>query len=80
MDLVAPFYANHAKEGRKLIAAALRSSGSIRLQPGQIRVRLSRQSAPCRTRAIGKLCEQLNQRKPIYPGTDLQIVFDPPEG
>ena len=79
VDLVAPFYANHAKEGRKLIVAALRSSGSIRLQPGQIRVRLSRQSAPCRTRAIGKLCEQLNQLKPLYPGTDLQIVFDPPE-
>jgi len=79
VDLVAPFYANHAKDGRKLIVAALRSAGSIRLQPGQIRVRLSRQSAPCRTRAIGKLCEQLNQRKPLYPGTDLQIVFDPPE-
>jgi len=79
VDLVAPFYANHAKDGRKLIVAALRSAGSIRLQPGQIRVRLSRQSAPCRTRAIGKLCEQLNQLKPTYPGTDLQIVFDPPE-
>ena len=79
VDLVAPCYANHAKDGRKLIVAALRSAGSIRLQPGQIRVRLSRQSAPCRTRAIGKLCEQLNQLKPTYPGTDLQIVFDPPE-
>ena len=78
VDMMAPFYANHAKEGRKLIVAALQSPGSIRLQPGQIRVQLARQSAPCRTRAIGKLCEVLNQLHPKYPGTDLQIVFEPP--
>lgn len=78
VDMVAPFYPNHAKEGRKLIAAALRSPGSIRLQPGEIRVQLARQSAPCRTQAIGRLCEQLNQLNPVYPGTQLRIIFDPP--
>jgi hypothetical protein len=78
LDLVAPFYRNHAKEGRKLIAAALKSPGSIRLRPGEIRVQLARQSAPCRTRAIGKLCEELNQLKPVYPGTKLHIIFEPP--
>ena len=78
VNMVTPFYANHAKEGRKLIVAALKSPGSIRLEPGQIRVQLGRQSSPCRTRAIGKLGEELNQLKPIYPGTNLQIVFDAP--
>ncbi len=78
LEMVAPFYANHAKEGRKLIVAALKSPGSIRLQPGQIRVQLARQSSPCRTQAIGKLCEEINQLKPIYPGTNLHIIFDPP--
>jgi transposase len=78
VDLVAPFYPNHAKEGRKLIVAALKSPGSIRLEPGQIRVQLARQSAPCRTRAIAQLCQTLNQLHPVYPGTSLRIVFDPP--
>jgi transposase len=78
LDLVAPFYRNQAKEGRKLIAAALKSPGSIRLRPGEIRVQIARQSSPCRTRAIGKLCEALNQLKPIYPGTTLHIIFEPP--
>jgi hypothetical protein len=78
VDLLAPFYPNHAKDGRKLIVAALKSPGSIRLLPGQIRVQLARQSSPCRTRAIAKLCETLNLLQPVYPGTQLQIVFDPP--
>jgi hypothetical protein len=78
LDMVAPFYPNHAKEGRKLISAALKSPGSIRVRPGEIRVRLDRQSAPCRTRAIAQLGEELNQLKPIYPGTMLRIIFDPP--
>jgi hypothetical protein len=78
VDLVAPFYSNHAKEGRKLIVAALKSPGSIRLEPGQIRVQLARQSAPCRTRAIAQLWQTLNQLHPVYPGTSLRIVFDPP--
>ncbi len=78
VDLVAPFYANHAKEGRKLIVAALKSPGSIRMEPGQIRIQLARQSAPCRTRAIAQLCQTLNQLHPVYPGTSLRIMFDPP--
>jgi transposase len=78
LDMVAPFYPNHVKEGRKLIAAAMKSPGSIRVRPGEIRVRLDRQSSPCRTQAMAKLCEQLNQLNPIYPGTQLRIIFDPP--
>jgi len=78
LEMVAPFYANHAKEGRKLIVGALKSPGSIRLHPGQVRVQLARQSSPCRTQAIGKLCEAINQLKPLYPGTNLHIIFDPP--
>ena len=35
-ERIGPRYLNHAKEGRKLIAAALRAPGSMRLQPGQI--------------------------------------------
>ena len=43
---IGPRYPNHAKEGRKLIAAALRAPGSMRLQPGQIWVELAPQPPP----------------------------------
>jgi hypothetical protein len=78
LERVRPHYRNHAKEGRKLIAAALRSPGSIRLQPGQIRVKLDPQSSPHRTRAVAKLCEGLNELNAVYPGTALRIVFENP--
>ena len=78
LERLRPHYRNHAKEGRKLIVAALRSPGSIRLQPGRILVKLAPQTSPNRTRAIAKLCEGLNELKPVYPGTTLQIVFENP--
>ena len=78
LERIRPHYPNHAKEGRKLIAAALRSPGSIRLQPGQILVKLAPQTSPNRTRAVAKLCESLNQLNPLFPGTQLRIVFEIP--
>ncbi len=78
LERIRPHYPNHAKEGRKLIAAALRSPGSIRLQPGQILVKLAPQTSPNRTRAVAKLCESLNQLNPLFPGTQLRIVFENP--
>ena len=78
LERIRPHYANHAKEGRKLIAAALHSPGSIRLQPGQILVKLAPQTSPNRTRAVAKLCESLNQLNPLFPGTKSRIVFENP--
>jgi len=78
LERIRPHYPNHAKEGRKLIAAALRSPGSIRLQAGQIWVKLAPQTSPNRTRAVAKLCESLNQLNPLFPGTQLRIVFENP--
>lgn len=80
LERLRPHYSNHANEGRKLIAAALRSPGSIRLEPGKILVRLAPQASPNRTKAIAKLCEGLNQLKPVYPGTNLRIEFENPAG
>jgi len=76
LEMIRPHYKQHAKEGRKVIASALRSHGSIRLESGRIIIGLEKQSSPARTRAIGKLCAQLNELKAIYPGTDLRIVFE----
>lgn len=80
LERIRPHYPNHAKEGRKLIVAALRSPGSIRLEPGKILVKLMPQTSPNRTRAVAKLGESLNQLHPVFPGTNLQIVFENPMG
>ena len=45
-ERIGPRYPNHAKEGRKLIAAALRAPGSMRLPAGQIGVELAPQPPP----------------------------------
>jgi hypothetical protein len=48
LERIRPHYPNHAKEGRKLIAAALHSPGSIRLQAGQPLGHLSNRKKRCR--------------------------------
>jgi hypothetical protein len=78
LERLRPHYPNHGKEGRKLIEAALRSPGSIRLAPGKILVKLAAQASPNRTKAVAKLGESLNQLKPVYPGTNLRLVFEDP--
>jgi hypothetical protein len=75
--LLAPAYANAAKEKRALIAAALRTTGSLRLAPGELIVRLDPQASPNRTRAINALLEQLDRRRARYPGSHRVIRFEP---
>jgi hypothetical protein len=52
LDMLRPFYANSEKEGRRLIAGALRTSGRLRLELGRVLICLEPQSSPCRTQAI----------------------------
>jgi hypothetical protein len=75
-EMLAPHYPNRDKEGRKLIVGALRSSGSLRQEKGRLIIKLESQASPNRTRAIDSICEELNRRQAIYPGTNLRIEFD----
>jgi hypothetical protein len=74
--MLGPHYANTEKEGRKLLAAAMRSSGTIRLEGKKIVVNLEEQASPNRTAAIDALCRDLTERQARYPGTELVIEFD----
>ncbi len=76
-DMLGPYYSRSEQEGRRVIAAALKSSGKIALGSDCITIELERQSSPCRTRSINQLCERLNEMKAPYPGTNLTIVFKP---
>ena len=79
VDMVAPFY----PQPRQRRAQTHRCSVEISwLNPTcswtESGFKLPDNQPPCRTRAIGKLCQTLNELKPVYPGTNLQIVFESP--
>lgn len=74
--MLAAHYPNCDKEGRKLIVGAMRSSGSLRVEEGRLVIKLEEQASPNRTRAIDAVCEELNRRQAVFPGTNLRIEFD----
>ena len=78
---VAPHYRRARQEGRTLIQAALASAADLEVTKTELRVKLMAQSSPHRTRAIARLCEELNATPTVFPGTKLRLRFsvsDPP--
>lgn len=73
--IVAPHYRRARDEGRTLVQSALASAADLELTPNELRVRLAPQSSPHRTRAVGKLCEDLNATPTLFPGTRLRLHF-----
>jgi hypothetical protein len=69
-------YARAGDEAAALIREALTTSGDIIPASGQILIRLDPLSAPRRTRALAALCDQLNQTRTAYPGTDLVLRYE----
>ena len=76
-SLLGDDYSRREDEGRALVAAALRTSGAVRLAPGRLLVELQPQSAPHRTRAVNALCERLTAMRARYPGSARVIEFVP---
>jgi transposase len=74
LRLVAPHYRRVDDEGRTLILAALAGAADLKVTKRELRVTLSPQSSPHRTRAIAALCEELNQRKVAFPGSSLRRI------
>jgi len=70
-------YKNTKKEGRKLLAAAFRTTGSLKLAHGEIIITLAPQSSPARTKAINALTAELNKINAKFPGSSRTIRFEP---
>lgn len=70
-----PSWRRAEDEGRTLVAAALRSRGSIAVRDGELRVTLAAQSTPARTRLLEGLCATLDETKTLFPGTPLTMRF-----
>jgi transposase len=75
LRLVTPHYRRAEDEGRTLIQAALASAADLNVTKRELRVTLASQSSPHRTRAIAALCEELNRRKVVFPGSSLRLVY-----
>jgi len=75
LRLVASHYRRASQEGRTLIQSALASVADLQVTKTELRVTLAAQSSPHRTRAIAALCDQLNQTKTVFPGSQLRLHY-----
>jgi len=77
-----PHYARTEDDGRALVREMLLTSADIVPQPEDHRllVRLHSLANPRSNAALVKLCETLNALEVRYPGTDLTLVYEAPDG
>ena len=75
LRLAARHYRRAGDEGRTLLQAALASAADLQVSHAELRVTLAAQSSPHRTRAIAALCEELNQTKTVFPGSQLHLHY-----
>ena len=73
--LVSPHYKRATDEGRTLIQSALAVPADITVAGTELRVLLAPLSSGHRTRAIAGVCEELNHRSIVFPGSRLQLKF-----
>jgi transposase len=75
LRMVAPDYRRADDEGRTLIQAALATAADLKVTQQELRVLLSPQSSPHRTRAIAALSQELNRKKTLFPGSSLRLNY-----
>ena len=78
--LVEPFFTRHQDEARKFLKSIFTATADI--IPDQrnrrLTVRFHGLASPRATRALGELCELVNEDAPLYPGSNLHLHFEAP--
>jgi hypothetical protein len=74
-NAIAPHYSRSSEEGRKLIQEALHAAGDLKVTDRRVKITLEPLSSPHRTAVLEKLCEILNGKSAIYPGTKLRLRY-----
>jgi hypothetical protein len=69
-------YSRARDEAYALVREALLTSGDIIPGDGELLIRLDPLTAPRRTNALAALCDQLNQPRARYPGTNLVLRYE----
>jgi len=75
VTLFRKYYNDKRVKARRIIAAMLKCSGTIKTRNGKLVITLEKQGTPLITKAVKKLCNQLSDRKVKYPGTELVLEF-----
>jgi len=75
LHLLRPYYARVDDEGRTLLQAAFQSTAAIEVSGDELRVTLAPLSSPHRSRAVGALCDILNQTDTRFPGSSLRLRY-----
>ena len=73
--MIAPHYARADDEARTLLREIFKSPADLEIRGDKLHVRILPLSAPRRTKAMAKLCEDLTATETLYPGTDLTLVY-----
>ena len=73
--VVAEHYPRAEDEGRTLIQAALASEAHLVVTKTDLRVITLPLSSPHRTRAVAALCEDLNAKAAVFPGSKLRLRY-----
>jgi hypothetical protein len=73
--LIGKHYRRAQDEGRTLIQTALGSPADLFLTGTELHVVLAPMSAGHRSRALAKLCEELNTGAAVFPGTKLRLRY-----
>jgi len=76
-----PHFTRTEEEGRALIREMLLSNADVVPQPEQQRllVRVHSLSNPRSNAALADVCQTLNALEVVYPGTNLTMVYQPPD-
>jgi len=75
LHLLRSHYARVDDEGRTLLQTAFQSTAAIEVSGDELRVTLAPLSSPHRSKAVGALCEILNQTDIRFPGSSLRLRY-----
>jgi transposase len=75
LRLLAPHYKRAEQEGRTLVQSALNGGATIDVTADELRVTIAPLSSAHRTKVIANICEELNQRSTVFPGTRLRLRY-----
>lgn len=75
LRIVAPHYRRADDEGRTLVHSALKAAGDITVGATELLVTLAPLSSQHRSKALAALCDALNSRSVMFPGTRLRVRY-----
>jgi transposase len=73
LGMLQEHYARTSDEGRTLLSAAFQSSARLDMAEGELRVTIAAQASPHRTAALAALCQELDAKSVLFPGTNLRL-------